>query len=171
MELHSRRFDSPPSSPTNNHPPQVPAALREQLASRMAAAGIPIPDSEARWGAALEALKGVWASKYNDRAFYSLRKCGIDADDVRMAVCVMRVVPARYAFVIHTKNPQTNDSSEVGSAGGRQPGWTRGLLFSQLLTHKRAAVPLPAPSLHSATQCPKVSFQLAKILVCQASAP
>lgn len=92
---------------------QVPAALREQLAAKMAEADIPVPDSEERWSAALEALKGVWASKYNDRAFYSLRKCGIDADDVRMAVCVMRVVPARYAFVIHTKNPQTNDSSEV----------------------------------------------------------
>lgn len=84
----------------------------------MAAAGIPVPDSEARWDLALGALKGVWASKYNDRAFYSLRKCGIDADDVRMAVCVMRVVPARYAFVIHTKNPQTNDSSEVGARLG-----------------------------------------------------
>lgn len=92
---------------------KVPAALREQLAARMSEAGIPVPESEERWEAALTALRGVWASKYNDRAFYSLRKCGIDADDVRMAVCVMRVVPARYAFVIHTKNPQTNDSSEI----------------------------------------------------------
>ena len=98
---------------------EVPPALREALAAKMAAAGIPAPDSEARWAAALEALKGVWASKYNDRAFYSLRKCGIDANDVRMAVCVMRVVPARYAFVIHTKNPQTNDASEVGGRGWR----------------------------------------------------
>lgn len=94
----------------------VPPALREALATKMAAAGIPVPDSEERWAAALEALKGVWASKYNDRAFYSLRKCGIDSDDVRMAVCVMRVVPARYAFVIHTKNPQTNDAAEVRDA-------------------------------------------------------
>ena len=92
---------------------QVPDVLRDQLAAKMAEEGIPAPDSQERWAAALQALKGVWASKYNDRAFYSLRKCGIDADDVRMAVCVMRVVPARYAFVIHTKNPQTNDSSEV----------------------------------------------------------
>jgi Pyruvate phosphate dikinase, AMP/ATP-binding domain len=43
----------------------------------------------------------------------SLRKCGIEADDVRMAVCVMRVVPARYAFVIHTRNPSNNDANEV----------------------------------------------------------
>jgi hypothetical protein len=49
----------------------------------MTAAGIPPPEDESRWELALEALKGVWASKYNDRAFYSLRKCGIDADDVR----------------------------------------------------------------------------------------
>ena len=36
-------------------------------------AGIPVPESEARWGQAMAALKGVWASKYNDRAYYSLR--------------------------------------------------------------------------------------------------
>lgn len=37
-------------------------------------AGIPLPDSEARWAKALEAIKGVWASKYNDRAYFSLKK-------------------------------------------------------------------------------------------------
>ncbi len=35
-----------------------------------------MPESEARWKLAEEALKGVWASKYNDRAFYSMRKVG-----------------------------------------------------------------------------------------------
>lgn len=87
------------------------------MASALGAAGIPVPESEERWQLALNALKGVWASKYNDRAFYSLRKVGIDADDIRMAVCIMRVVPARYAFVIHTKNPSNNDASEVGAGG------------------------------------------------------
>jgi phosphoenolpyruvate synthase/pyruvate phosphate dikinase len=60
-------------------------------------------------------------SFHTNRAFYSLRKVGIEADDVRMAVCVMRVVPARYAFVIHTKNPSNNDANEVGvwRGGGR----------------------------------------------------
>jgi alpha-glucan,water dikinase len=92
---------------------QVPGELRQQLAAALKESNIPVPESEQRWGMAIEALKGVWASKYNDRAFYSLRKCGIEADDVRMAVCVMRVVPARYAFVIHTKNPSNNDANEV----------------------------------------------------------
>lgn len=62
---------------------------------------------------ALEALRGVWASKYNDRAYYSLRKAGLDFDSVRMAVLVQRVVPAQYAFVIHTRNPSNNDEREV----------------------------------------------------------
>lgn len=97
----------------------MPEDLKQQLTAAMKESGIPVPESQERWNMAIEALKGVWASKYNDRAFYSLRKCGIEADDVRMAVCVMRVVPARYAFVIHTKNPSNNDANEVGSCGWR----------------------------------------------------
>jgi len=46
---------------------QVPRDLRAALATKLAAAGIPVPESEGRWSLALEALRGVWASKYNDR--------------------------------------------------------------------------------------------------------
>ena len=53
------------------------------------------------------ALQGVWASKYNERALLSMRKVGLDFRDLRMAVLVQRVVPAAYAFVIHTHNPST----------------------------------------------------------------
>lgn len=49
--------------------------------------------------------QGVWASMYNERAMLSMRKVGIDFRDIRMAVLVQRVVPAAYAFVIHTTNP------------------------------------------------------------------
>ena len=37
----------------------------------------------------------MWASKYNDRAYVSTRKVGIDFDAVRMAVLCQRVVPAQ----------------------------------------------------------------------------
>jgi alpha-glucan,water dikinase len=37
----------------------------------------------------------VWASKYNDRAYMSTRKVGINFDDIRMAVLCQRVVPAQ----------------------------------------------------------------------------
>ncbi len=39
--------------------------------------GIPLPENEQRWSQAIEAMKGVWASKYNDRAYYSLRKVSV----------------------------------------------------------------------------------------------
>lgn len=48
-------------------PPQVPRELRDQLASALRESDIPVPESEERWELALQALKGVWASKYNDR--------------------------------------------------------------------------------------------------------
>ena len=52
----------------------MPAKLRSELQAIMEAAGLPVPESEERWTAAEKALVGVWASKYNDRAYYSMRK-------------------------------------------------------------------------------------------------
>lgn len=52
-------------------PCQVPRELRDQLASELKASNIPVPESEERWELALQALKGVWASKYNDRCVYN----------------------------------------------------------------------------------------------------
>ena len=86
---------------------KVPKKLRKELSAAMAAAGLPAPENGERWAQAERALVGVWASKFNDRAFYSMRKVGLDFMDLRMAVLVQRVVPARYAFVIHTTNPST----------------------------------------------------------------
>jgi hypothetical protein len=40
----------------------------------MERAGMRWPGGEAAVGLGMEALKGVWASKFNDRAYYSLRK-------------------------------------------------------------------------------------------------
>lgn len=37
-------------------------------------AGIPAPGGPDQWHKAMAAIKGVWASKYNDRAYFSLRK-------------------------------------------------------------------------------------------------
>ena len=62
---------------------------------------------------ALKAIKAVWASKYNERAFIACTKVGVKLSDIYMAVLCQKIIPADYAFVIHTKNPSTNDSNEV----------------------------------------------------------
>ncbi len=63
--------------------------------------------------ASIAPAQGVWASKYNERALLSMRKVGLDFRDLRMAVLVQRVVPATYAFVIHTHNPSTGQSPRI----------------------------------------------------------
>ena len=62
---------------------------------------------------ALESIKAVWASKYNERAFISVSKIGVKLEDIRMAVLVQKIISADYAFVIHTKNPSNNDENEL----------------------------------------------------------
>lgn len=80
----------------------------------------------------------MWASKYNDRAYYSLRKVGLNFNDVRMAVLVQQVVHAKYAFVIHTKNPQNDDENEIYAELVRGMGETlvSGMVPGQSLSFK-----------------------------------
>ena len=62
---------------------------------------------------AFKAIKSVWASKYNERAYIATNKVGITLNDIRMAVLCQKIIPAEYAYVIHTKNPSNNNSEEV----------------------------------------------------------
>ena len=55
----------------------------------------------------------VWASKWNERAYFSTKKVGLDHEYLCMAVLVQEIVNADYAFVIHTTNPSSGDSSEI----------------------------------------------------------
>ena len=59
------------------------------------------------------AVKGVWASVWNERAHLARRKLNLSIEEVEMAVLCQKVVNADYAFVIHTTNPLTNDSNEI----------------------------------------------------------
>ena len=60
-----------------------------------------------------QAVKKVWASKWNERAFLSRKACGVSDDSLHMATLLMEVVPAEHAFVLHTANPLTGNAGEV----------------------------------------------------------
>ena len=90
----------------------APAGMLDEIQAAMVDAGIPPPEDEDRWDMAWSALTDVWASKWNDRAFVSLRNVGIDHADLRMSVLVQPVVDADYAFVIHTVNPSSKDKAD-----------------------------------------------------------
>jgi alpha-glucan,water dikinase len=87
-----------------------PMALEAELHGALVAAGVPSPDSYAE---AWMCIKHVWASKWNARAYFSRRSMGIPDESLAMSVLVQEVVPADYAFVIHTANPMTGDRDEL----------------------------------------------------------
>ncbi|CAN6164009.1 unnamed protein product [Urochloa humidicola] len=93
----------------------APTQLVKELKEKMIGSGMPWPGDEGdqRWEQAWMAIKKVWASKWNERAYFSTRKVKLNHDYLSMAVLVQEIVSADYAFVIHTTNPSTGDSFEI----------------------------------------------------------
>ncbi|GJQ59156.1 MAG: hypothetical protein SCALA701_19570 [Candidatus Scalindua sp.] len=87
---------------------QQPKELFEELLRVMNRSDLHQEEDEA-W----MCIKQVWASKWNERAYVSRKSRGIPHNNIDMAVLIQRVVPAEYAFVIHTHNPFTNDGNEL----------------------------------------------------------
>lgn len=94
---------------------QAPPQLVQELKSKMQSSGMPWPGDEGdqRWDQAWMAIKKVWASKWNERAYFSTKKVKLDHNFLCMAVLVQEIINADYAFVIHTTNPSSGDSSEI----------------------------------------------------------
>ena len=68
---------------------------------------------ESEFNEAFNAIKSVWASKFNERVYIATSKVGITLYDIKMSVLCQKIIPAEYAYVIHTKNPTNNDENEV----------------------------------------------------------
>ncbi|KAL3680910.1 hypothetical protein R1sor_023866 [Riccia sorocarpa] len=94
---------------------KAPPKLVEELKKTLEGSSMPWPgnEGEQRWEQAWTAIKKVWGSKWNERAYFSTRKVKIDHNDLSMAVLVQEIIQADYAFVIHTTNPSTGDSTEI----------------------------------------------------------
>lgn len=89
---------------------EPPEELITALKGVMAGAGLAALE---HWDKAWGAITGVWASKWNERAYLSRKTWGIPHEDLFMAVLIQEVVDAEYAFVIHTVNPFTGDEGEL----------------------------------------------------------
>ena len=87
-------------------PDELPAMLHDT----MSVTALPWPED---WEHAWSCIKQVWASKWNERAFLSRKRMGIPHADLCMAVLIQQVVPADYAFVIHTNNPINGNKDEL----------------------------------------------------------
>lgn len=88
-------------------------ALRNELITKLRSERMPYLGDESGWNRSWVAIKKVWASKWNERAYVSCKKNKLDHDAVCMAVLIQEVICGDYAFVIHTNNPVSGDSSEI----------------------------------------------------------
>ncbi|HYB21924.1 MAG TPA: PEP/pyruvate-binding domain-containing protein, partial [Thermodesulfobacteriota bacterium] len=87
----------------------APNTLVSSLRRTMEESGLEWPEG---WETAWRAIKRVWASKWNERAYWSRRGREIRHEDLFMAVLIQKVVEAEYAFVIHTVNPVSGNREE-----------------------------------------------------------
>ena len=53
------------------------------------------------------------ASKFNERVYISTKKIGVELQKIKMSVLCQKIIPAEYAYVIHTKNPTNNNPDEI----------------------------------------------------------
>jgi len=58
-------------------------------------------------------IKKVWSSKYNERVYININKYKLDINKIKMSILIQKIIPAEYAFVIHTKNPFNNNKNEL----------------------------------------------------------
>ncbi|XP_057975075.1 alpha-glucan water dikinase 2 isoform X2 [Malania oleifera] len=94
---------------------KAPSCLVYELKSKMRSSRIPWPgdEGEERWNCAWQAIKKVWASKWNERAYVCCKKANMNHGNLCMAVLIQEIITADYAFVVHTRNPLTGDMSEI----------------------------------------------------------
>eukprot|EP00928_Gymnodinium_smaydae_P040973 TRINITY_DN2774_c1_g4_i1.p1 TRINITY_DN2774_c1_g4~~TRINITY_DN2774_c1_g4_i1.p1 ORF type:complete len:2307 (+),score=559.49 TRINITY_DN2774_c1_g4_i1:84-7004(+) len=94
-------------------PPELAKALGEAMEQVGSEEGEKRLSKLYREPEAWSATRKVWASLFGLRPWVSLAKAGRSFHDLNMAVLVQELLPAKYAFVLHTKNPFTNDADEV----------------------------------------------------------
>ena len=87
----------------------VPAGFKEEFDGVWNECGF----ADIGWEEIWLALKKVWASKWNNRAYYSRLHLGLEHAKLQMAVLIQQVVRSDYAFVIHTVNPISGNPDQV----------------------------------------------------------
>lgn len=90
---------------------RAPPELVTEVVARVEEAGVAPAGSLAAptaWTQLWAAICGVWASKWTERAWLSRRARGVAEGDLYMACLLQQVVPAQYAFVLHTADPLTH---------------------------------------------------------------
>ncbi|MFC1642283.1 phosphohistidine-like domain-containing protein [Myxococcota bacterium] len=89
---------------------RAPTALVDAVSQTADRAGINVATE---WEKSWQAIQAVWASQWNRRAYHARKARGVVHQDLRMAVLVQPLIPAEYAFVLHTVDPITRNAGQL----------------------------------------------------------
>jgi alpha-glucan,water dikinase len=79
---------------------RVPPGLQHELRSALAPLAEAAGGSGYNWDGVWEAIKGVWASQWNERAVTALAKARLPLGELRMGVLLQPLLPARYSWCV-----------------------------------------------------------------------
>ncbi|MGA1797011.1 MAG: phosphohistidine-like domain-containing protein, partial [bacterium] len=96
------------------HDLSVPSDVLQSIRERITGQGC----MAIRWSgpfqdAIISTIKRVWGSVWNERAYLSRFHRNLDSNGIRMGVLIQNVIPADYSFIIHTRNPLSDNGDEI----------------------------------------------------------
>ncbi|KAJ0528362.1 alpha-glucan water dikinase 2 isoform X1 [Helianthus annuus] len=94
---------------------KAPRRLSIEVRKKMKSSRLPWPRGRGddTWTRVWQAMKMVWASKWNEGAYVSYRNTNTTYDKLRIGILIQEYIRADYAFVTYTHHPVSQDSSEI----------------------------------------------------------
>ena len=98
--------------------------MPDDAAQAMASAAAQLADApDSHNSTALSnAVKRVWASKWNERALRACKQLGVSLPDVHMSALLQPLIDAQIAFVSHTRDPRAAGNAAPPSTEGVASG-------------------------------------------------
>ncbi|XP_076921962.1 alpha-glucan water dikinase 2-like [Bidens hawaiensis] len=94
---------------------KAPRRMSVEVRRKMKSSRLPWPrgPGEDTWNRVWQAIKMVWASKWNERAYISHRETNTNYDKLQIGILIQEYIRADYAFVTYTYHPVSQDPSEI----------------------------------------------------------
>ncbi|PWA94433.1 pyruvate, phosphate dikinase [Artemisia annua] len=94
---------------------KAPRRMSIEVRKKMKSSRIPWPrgSGDDTWNRFWQAIKQVWASKWNERAYINCRRTNMNHDKQCIGILIQEYIRPDYSFLTYTNHPVSHDSSEI----------------------------------------------------------
>ncbi|GJY55940.1 alpha-glucan water dikinase 2-like protein isoform X2, partial [Tanacetum coccineum] len=94
---------------------KAPRRMSIEVRKKMKNSRIPWPrgSGDDTWNRFWQAIKKVWASKWNERAYINCRRTNMSHDKQCIGILIQEYIRPDYSFLTYTNHPVSRDSSEI----------------------------------------------------------